>query len=256
MKSSTARVTGAIARWSIAVTIASTAPMTTMAQASDPVPVADATAPRPVANLKPGTARYKWRLDAGAHSLIMDVVRTIKDQKGAWLVTETNTIPGFTITDEGTIDKKTLILRKRRMNQGDIVADLQYPGSRVTGTIIIKGQTRPIDIDMGGPSLGDGPGGQDVIATLPLAKAYSTTLRSFDITSQRVQMVQLRVMGTDTVTVPAGTFNTWKVLMTSADGSYAETGALWIDKKSRRVVKMATTVPELNGAVGTGELVK
>jgi hypothetical protein len=238
------------------VTVATFTAITVSAQTSDLTPIADANAPRPVANLKPGTAKYKWRLEAGAQSLTMDMVRTIKDQKGAWLVTETNTVRGLTMTDQGTIDKKTLVLRKRVMHQGDISADLQYAGSRVTGTVTVKGETRPIDIDMGGVSLGDGPGGQDVIAALPLAKAYSTTLRSFDVTSQRVEMVALRVIGTDTVTVPAGTFDTWKVLMTSADASYAQTAALWIDKTSRRVVKMATTVPELNGAVGTAELVK
>jgi len=238
------------------VTVATFTAITVSAQTSDLTPIADANAPRPVANLKPGMSKYKWRLDAGAQSLTMDMVRTIKDQKGAWLVTETNTVRGLTMTDQGTIDKKTLVLRKRIMHQGDISADLQYAGSRVTGTVIVKGETRPIDIDMGGVSLGDGPGGQDVIAALPLAKAYSTTLRSFDVTSQRVEMVALRVIGTDTVTVPAGTFGTWKVLMTSADGSYAQTAALWIDKTSRRVVKIATTVPELNGAIGTAELVK
>jgi hypothetical protein len=253
MRSSAVRRIGAIARWSFAVSVALTAPLTTSAQTADPI--ANASAPRPVANLKPGTSSYKFHLDAGAQSLTMDMVRTIKDQKGAWLVTETSTIHGLTMTDEGVIDKKTLVLRKRVLHQGDITADLQYPGSRVTGSVTVKGQTRPIDIDMGGVSIGDGPGGQDVIAALPLTKTYSTTVRSFDVTSQRVEMVQVRVMGTDTVAVPAGTFNTWKVLMTSADGAYSQTAALWVDKTSRRVVKMAVTVPELNGAVGTAELI-
>jgi hypothetical protein len=251
------RSTRTISRWLLAIAIGFTAPITTWAQnGSGSSPTDGGGVPRPVVDLKPGAARYKWHLDAGGKSLVMDMIRTIKERNGAWLVTEIMTIPGLTMTDEAVIDKKTLILRKRVMHQSATVADLQFIGNRATGTITINGQTRPIDMDMGGVLFGDGPGGQDVIATLPLADSYTTSFRNFDVESQRVETAQLRVMGTDTVTVPAGTFATWKVLVTSSDGAYPYAGALWVDKTSRRVVKMATTVPEIGDAIGTAELVK
>jgi len=248
MRSSVIPTARTFAQCSLAIAIAFAAPITTSAQNGGD-------APRPVVGPKPGTSSYKVLVEAGGRTLIMDVVCTVKDLNGSWVVTETSTMPGMTMTDEGTIEKKTLLLRKRVI-RGPDVADLQFVGSRATGTITIKGQAYPIDKDMGGAIFADGPGGQDVIAALPLAHAYTTSFRNFDVLSQQVEVVQLRVMGTDTVSVPAGTFHTWKVLITSADGAYPQTGAIWVDKRSRRVVKMASTVPQIRGAIGTAELIR
>ena len=55
------------------------------------------------------------------------------------------------------------------------------------------------------------------------------------------------------VVLPAGTFQAWKVQIASAEGEPGTT-TLWIDKKTRRVVKNSTTVPQMGGAVITLEL--
>jgi hypothetical protein len=64
------------------------------------------------------------------------------------------------------------------------------------------------------------------------------------------------VTGSESVTVPAGTFDAWKVEITPADGGTGESTTLWVDKTSRQVVKISSVVPEMNGAIATAELTK
>ena len=96
----------------------------------------------------------------------------------------------------------------------------------------------------------------DFIAALPIAAGYTTTFRNFDIMSQKVNPRQLKVVGSEKVTVPAGTFDAWKIEITPADGGSGESTTLWVDKTSRRAVKSVTVIPQMNGAVATAELVK
>ena len=74
--------------------------------------------------------------------------------------------------------------------------------------------------------------------------------------SQKVNPRQLKVVGTEKVTVPAGTFDAWKIEITPGDGGTGESTTLWVDKTSRRAVKSVTVIPQMNGAVATAELVK
>ena len=92
--------------------------------------------------------------------------------------------------------------------------------------------------------------------SLPLADGYATTYRNFDLMGQKVKPRQLKVTGSEKVTVPAGSFDAWKVEISPADGGSGETTTLWVDKASRQVVKASSVIPEMNGAVATTELVK
>ena len=73
----------------------------------------------------------------------------------------------------------------------------------------------------------------------------------FDFMRRKPTVKQARVLATEDVTVPAGTFKAWKVELTSAEGEPGRQ-TLWIDVDSRRVVKSMGTLA--NGAVVTSEL--
>jgi hypothetical protein len=119
----------------------------------------------------------------------------------------------------------------------------------------MNGQDRPITADLGGDLFADGAGSDLVVAALPLADGYSTTFRNFDVMSQKVQPRVLKVVGSESVTVPAGTFDTWKVEITSADASSADKTTVWVDKASRKPVKTVAVVSQ-QGMTATSELVK
>ncbi|HEV8590233.1 MAG TPA: hypothetical protein VGQ72_15300, partial [Pyrinomonadaceae bacterium] len=57
----------------------------------------------------------------------------------------------------------------------------------------------------------------------------------------------------ETVTVPAGTFDAYKLEIVSADND-ADKQTVWIAKDSRKVVKITATLPRLGGALLTSEL--
>jgi len=213
-------------------------------------------APKPSTSLTPGTATYKGSLAAGGKSMAMDLTRTVKDSSGVWLVTETAVMPMGTMSDEATLDKSTLQLRKRVIHQGPAMVQVSFADNKATGTMSMNGQDRPIAADLGGSLFADGAGASDVIATLPLADGYTTTFRNFDIMSQKVNARQLKVVGAEKVTVPAGSFDAWKIEITPGDGGTGESTTLWVDKVSRRAVKSVTVLPQMNGAVATAELVK
>jgi hypothetical protein len=117
----------------------------------------------------------------------------------------------------------------------------------------MNGQSTPIDVDPGGTLFADGAGAFDVIAALPLAEGYSAAFRNFDVRRQKVEIKQLKVVGTESVTVPAGTFDAYKLEITSAENE-ADKQTLWIARESRKVVKIAAVLPSLGGAVLTSEL--
>ena len=212
--------------------------------------------PKPVVALTPGTAIYKATIEIDGKVVPLDFARTVKLEKGAWVVTEVTTMPNYISIDSAILDRKTLVPRRRVLRDATLTMDVQFAGNTATGAITARGQTRPISLDMHGMLFADGPGAQDAIATLPLRTGYSAEFLNFDTETQQVSQLQLRVLGTDTVTVPAGTFNTWKVLTVSATGGPGETAAYWIDKKTRRVVKIASTLLQHNEIIATAELTK
>ncbi len=212
-------------------------------------------APKPAVGLRAGTASYKAKIEMGGQSMPIDITRTVKEENGAWVVTEIAVMPQGTMSDEVTLQKGTLQVQKRSIKQGPAVIEVSYAGNKATGKMTMNGQDRPITADLGGVLFADGAGANDVIAALPLAAGYTATYRNFDIMTQQVKPRQLRVIGSESVTVPAGTFDAWKVELKPAEGT-GETVTLWVDKKTRVVAKSSAILPQMNGAVATAELVK
>jgi outer membrane lipoprotein-sorting protein len=66
-------------------------------------------------------------------------------------------------------------------------------------------------------------------------------------------MKQLKVLGSESVTVPAGTFDAYKLEIVAADND-ADKQTVWIDKATRKVLKISAVLPNLNGAILTTEL--
>jgi hypothetical protein len=131
--------------------------------------------------------------------------------------------------------------------------EMNVAPNKLSGSTNINGQAKPIDADPGGALFADGAGTFEVIASLPLADGYSLSYRNYDVMKQKPQMKQLKVVGLESVTVPAGTFDAYKVEIVSADND-ADKQTVWIDKGSRKVLKLSAVLPSLNGAVLTSEL--
>ena len=209
--------------------------------------------PKPAVDLQSGTANYKASIAAGSQTIPLTIKREIKDENGAWTVNETAVLPQGEIADTSTIEKGTLLLKRRLIKQGPMTIDVAVTPDKVSGSMTMNGEAKPIDASTGGTLFADGAGSYDVIAALPLADGYSLSFRNFDVMKQKPQLKQLKVVGSESVTVPAGTFDAYKVEIVSSDND-ADKQTVWIAKDSRKVVKIAAVLPSLGGAVLTSEL--
>lgn len=204
--------------------------------------------PKPATDLQPGTYKYKTNITANGGNFAMDVSITIKEDNGKWLATGTTQSPMGQGSDEATLEKGTLVVSKRTIKQGPVSVEIVFANNKATGTMSMGGQDRPIAVDLGGPVFADAAASQMTIAALPLAEGYTTTFRNFDWQKQKEKLLQLKVVGSESVTVPAGTFDSYKVELTSADGG-SDKRTMWIAKDSRKPVKMTATLPDMGASV-------
>jgi len=65
--------------------------------------------------------------------------------------------------------------------------------------------------------------------------------------------MQLNVTGSEKVTVPAGSFDAYRVEISSAEGG-PEKMTMWVAHDSRKPVKLSAVLPEMGGAILTAEL--
>ena len=86
------------------------------------------------------------------------------------------------------------------------------------------------------------------------AEGFTTTFRNFDVQTQKVKLEQLSVAGVEKVTVPAGTFDAYRVEITSADGG-SDKKTVWIAKDSHKVMKATAVLASMGGALFTEEAV-
>jgi dipeptidyl aminopeptidase/acylaminoacyl peptidase len=220
---------------------------------SKKVDAASVGAPKPASELKTGTWKYDAQIAMGPQQIKLKTATNVKESNGAWVITESMESPMGAATDETTLDKGTLTVRKRSVHQGAVAVELDFAGNKAVGKMGMGGQDRAINADLGGPLFADGGGAYQVLGTLPLAEGYTTTFRNFDVQKSKPSLKQLTVSGSESVTVPGGKFDTFKVDITSADGG-SDKATVWIAKDTRVPVKIAAVLASMGGATMTAEL--
>ena len=209
--------------------------------------------PKPATDLQPGSYKYKAMIEVSGQQVPLSISTTIVEAGGAWSATDVMTTPNGDVTTTSTLEKGTLINRKISMKSGQASVDLDFAGDKAAGNVNISGQEKPVSVDLGGPLFASAAGAKQSISCLPLAEGYSTTFRNFDPQKQTVKLMQLKVTGVEKVTVPAGTFDAYKVEITSADGG-PDKETLWVARDSRKPVKETMVLPAMGGALLTQEL--
>ncbi len=217
------------------------------------VDAASVGAPKPVADLVAGTSSYAGTIVAGERSIPISVTRVVKEEGGSWVVTDTAKLPMGDAVDTTTLEKGSLVVRKRSVKQGPVTVDVAFQDGKVTGTMAMGAEPKPVSADLGGELFADGAGAWDAIARLPLAEGYATTFRNFDLMKQKASLKQVKVLGKEEVKTAAGTFQAWKAEVTSAEGEAGST-TIWVATDSRKVVKTMAVVPQMGGATVTSEL--
>src|ERR1035438_1123397 len=108
-------------------------------------------APKPAIDLQPGVDHYQVKIEAGGQTMNIKLSTTIKDDGASWTAINSMETPGGTTIDTSTIEKTTLILRKRSVTQGPFQMDVDFSGDKAVGKMSMNGQDHPIAVDLGGP---------------------------------------------------------------------------------------------------------
>ncbi|HZQ17736.1 MAG TPA: alpha/beta fold hydrolase [Terriglobales bacterium] len=211
--------------------------------------------PKVATDLQVGSYSYQVKLEVAGQQINLKSSTKIQDGAGAWTAIDQVDTPQGTAIDTVTLDKESLILLKRSVQQGPVSIDLDFTGNKAAGKMSMNGQDRQIAVDLGGPIFADAAGADQVIACLPLAEGYSTTFRNFDVQTQKVKLLQLSVAGKEQIKVPAGTFDAFRVEISSADGG-ADKKTIWVATDTHKVVKVSAVIASMGGAVMTQELVQ
>lgn len=212
--------------------------------------VSKASSLKPARPLTEGSLNYTATIAMGAQKMEMASTVEVKKVDGGWAVTDTMTTPMGAIVDATTLADGTLYVKSRSVKQGPVAIDYALDGTKLSGKMAMNGNERPLAAELTGPLFAD-TATHVMIATLPLADGYETVFHNFDVQKGKQKVVALKVDGSESVTVAAGTFDAWKVTAKPEDG--AET-TFWVDKKSNRAVKVASTMPQMGGAKLTVEL--
>jgi dipeptidyl aminopeptidase/acylaminoacyl peptidase len=216
---------------------------------------ADVGVPKPAVDLQPGIYKYKETINVGGQQVTLNLTTTIASGADGWTATDVMETPAGQATDVTNLEKGSLVVRTRNVKQGPVTIDLDFGNDKASGTMSMNGQNQPISAQLSGRLFADGAGGPESFGCLPLVEGYSTTFRTFDVRTQKEKLMQLKVVGAESVTVPAGSFESYKVELTPAEGGPGTT-TVWIAKDSRKPVKISSVMPELDGATMTAELVQ
>lgn len=209
--------------------------------------------PKPATDLRPGKSSYQGKIEFGGQAMSFNSTTEIKEDGGAWQVIDSAQTAMGDGNDTMWIEKGSLTMTKRSVKQGPMTIDVEFKNNKASGSMNAGGGAKPIAADTGGALFADGGGMYNSLASLSLAEGYTATFRAFDLQKQKVALKQVKVVGAEKVTVPAGSFEAFKLEVTSAEGDPGKT-TVWVAKESRKVVKVVAVIPQMNGATLTSEL--
>lgn len=214
--------------------------------AAAPLPPVDASLLGPMALV------YKGTLMMGGNKMDLDITRTVSKSvlagAGVWRVVTSQVAAGQTAVDTFDLDVTALVPRRWGVSQGPATVALDFSETAVKGAVRVNGQVvQAIDAALEAPVFGDGSSLEVIVGTLPLAAGYETTLRVFDFEKKGSRAMSLKVVGTESVTVPAGTFDCFTVELKPIDGESGSSRIMVGGKGTRFMVRGVFELPPAAG---------
>ena len=151
------------------------------------------------------------------------------------------------ITQMGVTDLDTLVFNattlapvlatsNQSMGPMSAIGRVTIANGKATGTVQQPGpggvQTVPVDVAIPAGTILDGADAL-LIPTIDFSDGLSVSFKTFDGKSGKTKDYTLKVVGKESVTVPAGTFEAWKTEVTSD-----ETAQIWVSTAEPRKILM------------------
>jgi len=198
--------------------------------------------------LSPVSLKYATTISFDEEKLDIDMTATVSELDNMWKVSSLSTGVIGEVHDECHIDKASFESRYRMMKQGPSLLELNYDGQKATGKTVSGDNESEVSAELEGPAFCSGPAMPFTIASLDLVEGFSDSFRVFNPGNKSTSYMIVSVVGEESMTVDAGTFETIEVEISNADQSPGVI-TLWVDKASPMVVKSSQTMPQMGGAV-------
>jgi len=229
-----------------AVTLPDTTQADTAAgDAADGVAVLDGS------TLGPATLKYKTKVSMGQRSMTRPTTRVLRtathEGQPVWQIADA--AQGGAQTDTLIVDRASLRpLQRRASGNGNVT--LTFADTSVSGSLSMRGRSMDVNQSFDRPVLGSTANMEVAIAALPLEGGFAAQLPVFQLQQQKVSTTTVRVTGTKTVEVPAGSFETY-VLETTSKGP-GPSGTMYVRKAApHHVVKADLEVSLPGGRTAT-----
>ena len=208
------------------------------------------------ANLKPlkeSENEYSMMLELGPQQIPMTLKRSVKVEGNQVKVTDIVDSQMGISKDVSILDAKTLKLKKKEVEQGQISMSLDLSNGSIKGSTIIKGEEKAISKPLENPTFSGGSGLPITIGALPLKSDYSSTFVAFDSNSQSLRTYRVDVIAKEKISAGRQVYECLKIDLSSLDGN-AGNQQLWYDVETNTLVKSVAIIKEMNGAKLTTEL--
>lgn len=200
--------------------------------------------------IKSKTLTYAANVEVQGQKINGEIVckTSRENQEGKDLIRAIITSSGAGTESTDTIDyaADTLMPVKQITTQGPVKIDIKYSSEGVTGSLSTGAQDMPVNLKADQQIFPSEWGIFLPLSTMPLEAGYTTTIHSFDLMKQSAKAVIVKVEGTEKITGKAGTFDTFKITLTPAEGEGK--GAFWVDSATRNIIKVETKLPPAMGA--------
>ena len=201
-----------------------------------------------------GRFRYVTTINMGGQELSIEAERLIEqiEENGTprLRIHSTSQTPMGEISDELLLQPGSLRPIQRRVQQAGATIEVDFDSRAFTGAIQAGGQVIPINVELEAPIFAGESGFEAVLASLRLGEGYRTSIRVAEVgAQQRVRFFSVQVDGSETVEVPAGSFEAWRVDIRALDGEGGDQ-TVWLDKDgSRTTIKTEGRLPPQMGGM-------
>ncbi len=209
------------------------------------------TAPLPkldAKKIKTFNAQYSQIIETGGQEIKIEVTKQVSyatlEGKDYVLISETSEAPQGTVVNTYYLDQATLLPLKQTVNQTGVTIALEYKPDKITGTMELRGQESDIAVEMSASIISSL---ETIVGAMDLKPGYKTAIRTFNLLQQKIIPSSLEVTGKENISVPAGSFDTYKVEVTPLDGSSGEQTIYVNTKEPYNMVKLEAKLPPMMG---------
>ena len=197
--------------------------------------------------VRPGVWRYSLQVSRNGHAMEL-AQRTVTVQAApgnpdAWRVLDETNAHGQLLGDTVLLARRDLRPLSRRASLGPVRLALDFGTDSVRGRISAPDAPAvPVALPMGPAVVANGAALETLLTTLPLDSQWAATVLQVSPSPVGVSLapLTLRVIGEDSVDVPAGRFAVWVVRASAGDTQQA----YWVARDSGRLIGMLVSPPQ------------